>query len=170
MLVPVGVLTAGAIANYGASDQLGRIPMPGKRQLHLDEGKVTLYYEEAKQYAEDDFLIPPDDVRVRVRTRRGRSLPLEGTSGSVAADDRGTRKAIHSVQIPESGTYRLSVGPTARDAPRPSITLGTDLWDEMKPWFVRALIALGIAAALATAAYVALRVTRRRPDRHTIET
>ena len=162
VLVPVGVLTAGVLASYGASDELGRIPMPGKRQLHLDQGKVTLYYEEAKHYAEDDFLIPPDDVRVHVLTRRGRPLPLGGTSGSVAANDRGTRKAIHSVQIPESGTYGVSVGPTARDAPRPSITLGTDLWDEMKPWFGRALVALGIAAAAAGLLYGGLFLTRRR--------
>jgi hypothetical protein len=162
-LVPLIVLLAvGGIATSGGGDNLGRMPIPGKKKFTLDPGEVTVHYEEGRNYPDDQTMIEPPDFRVRVTDAGGDRVRLRRASGSVSETQGETRRAVYSFDVEERSTYTVRAAPTLRRAPGQQVTLGEDEWDLFKPWLIRAGIGSLAGLALA-AAIVGLLALRARP-------
>ena len=129
-----------------------RTPIPGEREVDLDEGKYVVFYEVPdEEVSEGDVgsvYEPPLDVRVRLPDAR--PLDLDDYSGDFNVSTGGrAAQAIATVQVPEDGRYTLTVSGSA-DSPSPAVVLG-------KPITRRALrLIVGIAGSLAGLALLAL--------------
>ena len=64
--VAFAVGLAVALGGIGASDQNGRVPMPGKKDLTLPSGDFGVYYEERVKTDDNEIFEAPEDVRVAV--------------------------------------------------------------------------------------------------------
>lgn len=177
MLLPLGALAAAALLLWGitaAIDAAGalsgtrigatRTSVPGVRDVVLERGRHTLFYEVDESSVEGDgsgdteIEVPPLDVVIH-RSGDGPPLPLEGYSGSFDVTSGGrAATAVRSVQVPDEGRYRIRVANRV-DAGSPAVVLGRPIVGRVLRLLVTIAAALGGLAlgGLVVASAIALR-------------
>jgi hypothetical protein len=91
-------------------------PIPGSRELRLEERKYNVFYDGTSE----NEPIPP--LRVELVPVGGGAAPeLEEFGGSL---NFGDAQAIASVEVPRAGTYRIVTASDRRFSTEPSVVLG----------------------------------------------
>ena len=163
-------LTVDAVSTFSGT-RIGdtRTAVPGARDMELDEGRHTVFYEIDEDFvlrSGDDTEVPVPPLEVTIRRRGdGRALDLDDYGGSFDVTSGGrAATAVRTVNVPRGGVYRLRASGRAGGA-SPAVVLG-------KPVTRRALrLVVALAAVVAGLAALALMVAlwiasrrRRRPS------
>jgi hypothetical protein len=141
----------------GDHDKYGRIAIPpGKGTVELPEGKVIVFYEEARAISQNE-VFPAPDIDWTIRPAGGgEPLPLDGDGGretNVRAERAWTD--FESLDVPTAGSYDVNVHDLATNGAKPAITFGTS-------GVTSAALALVIGSALIGSTLIALALVIRR--------
>ena len=168
ILLVLGALAGIALAVFGVAmtvDAIGsfsdvrigetRTPIPGTRDVQLDEGKYVLFYEvsddSVSNGGQDGFLVPPLDLAVR-GAGGGPPLELSDYSADFNVTTGGrAAQAVATIEVPEDGRYEISARSRA-EAAAPTVVLGKPITGRV----LRLIVGLaGIMAGLGLLALVA---------------
>jgi hypothetical protein len=147
-------LTVDAVGSF-SDVRIGetRTPIPGTRDVQLDEGKYVVFYEVSDDSVgsggEGGFPVPAFEVTVR---RAGDGPPLElseySTDFNVNTGGRAAQ-AVATIEVPEDGLYEIGARSDAAAA-APAVVLG-------KPITGRVLrLIVGVAGIIAGLSLLAL--------------
>jgi hypothetical protein len=141
----------------GDHDEYGRIAIPpGKGTVELPEGKVIVFYEEARAISENQ-VFPEPDIDWTIRPARGgEPLPLDGDGGrETNVRDERAWTDFESLDVPAAGRYDVNVHDLASNGSNPAITFGTS-------GVTAAALALVIGGALVGSTLITAALVIRR--------
>ena len=127
-----GLAVWGAVEGIGDTDAYGRVGVPGKANLDLPEGDVSVYFE--SEVAQERPEVSREDVGLSIVSGSGEPVDLRGRGGVDEEVSEGdvTRVNFDRVEIPEAGSTpsgRPSRGSEAEKARRsPSARRSRTAW------------------------------------------
>jgi hypothetical protein len=109
----------------------GAFPVPGEITVVLPPGEVRLRYQEGYRAQGGDgvYFNVPGELDVGVTSPSGETLEIKrpGFRGTGAALDTGrgwSRALIGTVEVVESGEYKITARPELQDAVEPQVLVG----------------------------------------------
>ena len=122
-----GLAVLGAVEGIGDTDLYGRVGVPGKADLELPEGDVSVYFESGS--LQGALKGKRENVLLSIVSESGEPVDLRGR-GSVdeeVSEGDVERVNFDRVEIPEAGTYSVTTtkrGPVGGDS---ALTFGKPL-------------------------------------------
>jgi hypothetical protein len=154
LLLLLLVVTGAGYAAYvglGLKARIGatRTAVPGRHEIRLATGKYDVYFELPGDYDKYNEFAEPSDLAVRIVPLGGRALPLTPYGGaSYIGSNTSKALAIDTVEVPQSGLYRIVTGWPGGRRYHSTVVLG------VPPG--AAYIKLAVSGVIALLAFIAL--------------
>ena len=164
-----GLAVWGAVEGIGDTDAYGRVGVPGKANLELPEGGVSVYFESGS--LKSALKSSREDVGLSIVSDSGEPIDLRGR-GSVdeeVSEGDVTRVNFDRVEIPEAGTYSIRATAEEKLSRDAALTFGKALTDGVVDRARDALWGLlGFVLAGAIALITLATTTRTRDESVTL--